>query len=71
MGKRLTYVLSDCMLLIMWAESGCTKQSLDHRKREGHVHIALQWDKGYTPAGSRFSLRLLAGGITHRVASVR
>ncbi len=32
MGKRLTYVLSDCMLLIMWAESGCTKQSLDHRK---------------------------------------
>ena len=54
MGKRLTYVLSGCMLLIMWAESGCTKQSLDHRKREGHVHIALQWDKGYTPAGSRF-----------------
>ena len=54
MGKRLTYVLSDCMLLIMWAESGCTKQSLDHRKWEGHVHIALQWDKGYTPAGSRF-----------------
>ena len=54
MGKRLTYVLSGCMLLIMWAESGCTKQSLDHRKREGHVHITLQWDKGYTPAGSRF-----------------
>ena len=54
MGKRLTYVLSGCMLLIVWAESGCTKQSLDHRKREGHVHIALQWDKGYTPAGSRF-----------------
>ena len=50
----MTYVLSGCMLLIMWAESGCTKQSLDHRKREGHVHIALQWDKGYTPAGSRF-----------------
>ena len=33
---------------------GCTEESLDYRKQEGYVQIALSWDEGFSPAGSRF-----------------
>lgn len=52
--KKLTSILGCCFLLVILAESGCTRKSLDYRKQEGYVNIALQWDEGYAPEGSRF-----------------
>ena len=62
MKKTWTYALAGGMLLALLAAGGCTRQSLDYRKAEGYVTVALQWEEGYAPAGSRFYFYPEAGG---------
>ncbi|MDE6374535.1 MAG: DUF5119 domain-containing protein [Alistipes sp.] len=52
MKRIFTYVLSGALLFALAAEVGCTKQSLDNRKNEGFVEVALTWS-GETPSGAR------------------
>lgn len=43
MKRIFTYVLSGALFFALTAEVGCTKQSLDNRKNEGFVEVALNW----------------------------
>lgn len=52
MKRIFTYVLSGALFFALTAEVGCTKQSLDNRKNEGFVEVALTWS-GATPSGAR------------------
>ena len=49
--KTIAHICLSIGLLMAW---GCTEESLDYRKQEGYVQIALSWDEGFSPAGSRF-----------------
>lgn len=57
--KALAYIgLSVAALL----GGACTREQLDYRKQEGFVYLALNWEEGFAPAGSRIYFYPAAGG---------
>ncbi len=48
--KKIAYI---GLFLGLSMVGGCTEESLDRRRQEGVVQIALSWEQGHVPAGAR------------------
>ncbi len=46
-------MLFGALFFALAAETGCTKETLDHYKNEGFVDIELAWPEGAAPKGTR------------------
>ncbi|MDE5695129.1 MAG: DUF5119 domain-containing protein [Alistipes sp.] len=53
MKRLFTYMLSGALFFALAAETGCTKEALDHYKNEGFVDLELTWPEGAAPKGTR------------------
>ena len=49
MKRLFTYMLFGALFFALAAETGCTKETLDHYKNEGFVDIELAWPEGGGP----------------------
>lgn len=49
-------MLSGALFFALAAETGCTKEALDHYKNEGFLDIELAWPEGAAPKGTRVHL---------------